>query len=175
MAKNLFFIGFMGSGKTTVSKAFAEKYNRQHIEADDIIAEREKMSIKDIFATRGEPYYRDLEMALCWEVAALSDRVISCGGGMPVRPLNVEFMKRNGFVILLEAKPETILARVQGNDSRPLLNGHMNVEYIAQMKEKRASAYAAAADITIVTDNLSVDEVVEAVYEGIHRAGQSSF
>ncbi len=173
MAKNLFFIGFMGSGKTTVSKAFAKKYHCRHIEADDIIAEREGMSVKDIFARKGEPYYRDLETGLCRELSELSDYVISCGGGMAVRPQNVEYMKKNGFVIRLEATPETILERVKGDDSRPLLNGHMNVEYIAQMKAKRADCYAAAADITVQTDKLTVDEVVEAVYESIHRAGQS--
>ena len=174
MAKNLFFIGFMGSGKTTVSRAFAEKYQRRHIEADDIITERAGMPVKDIFAKLGEPHFRDMETQICRELVDISDHVVSCGGGMPVRPENVEYMKKNGFIVLLEAEPETILNRVKDDDSRPLLNGHMNVEYIAQLKAKRAALYAAAADITVYTDDKTVDEVVEAVYESIHRAGQSS-
>lgn len=172
MAKNLFFIGFMGSGKTTVSKAFAEKYHRQHIEADDIIIERAGMPVKDIFAKYGEQHFRDMETQICRELIDISDHVVSCGGGMPVRPENVEYMKKNGFVILLEATPETILKRVKDDDSRPLLNGHMNTEYIAQLKAKRADLYAAAADITVETDDKTVDEVVEAVYRSVRETGQ---
>ena len=174
MAKNLFFIGFMGSGKTTVSTAFAKKYNRRKIEADDIIIERAGMPVKDIFAKYGEEHFRDMETQICRELVDISDHVVSCGGGMPVRPQNVEYMKKNGFVILLEATPETILDRCKGTDERPILNGHMNVEYIAALQAKRRDAYHNAADIVIQTDDKTVEEIVEEVYESIHRAGQSS-
>lgn len=174
MSKNLFFIGFMGSGKTTISAAFSKKYNRKNIEADDIIKAREGMSIKDIFAQKGEPYFRDLETKLYAELAEMSDCVISCGGGSVCRPENVASMKRGGFVVLLEARPETILERVKDSDQRPVLNGNMNVEYIANLKQKRAAAYASAADIVVHTDDKTVDEVVEDVYQSIHRARQSS-
>ena len=173
MAKNVFFIGFMGSGKTTISQAYSKKYDTKHIEADDIIVERAGMPVTEIFATRGEQAFRDMETDICRELVDVSDYVVSCGGGMPVRPQNVEYMKKNGFIILLEAEPETILERVKNFTTRPLLNGHMNVEYIAQMKQKRADIYANAADVVIHTDNKSVDQIVEEVHESIHRAGQS--
>ena len=173
MAKNLFFIGFMGSGKTTISSAYSKKYNRELIEADDIIVERAGMPVTEIFATQGEQAFRDMETALCKELVDLNDHVVSCGGGMPVRPQNVEYMKKNGFIILLEAEPQTILDRVKGFTTRPLLNGNMNVEYIAQLKQKRADIYANAADVVIHTDNKSVEQILEEVHESIHRAGQS--
>ncbi|MCD8009957.1 MAG: shikimate kinase [Lachnospiraceae bacterium] len=174
MEKNLFFIGFMGSGKTTISAAFSKRFSRNLIEADDIIVERAGMSVKDIFATQGEEAFRDMETQLCRELVELNDYVVSCGGGMPVRPQNVEYMKKNGFVVLLEARPETILDRVKGSDERPILNGHMNVDYIAELQQKRANAYRSAADIVVQTDGKSVDEIVEEVYESIRRARQSS-
>lgn len=173
MERNIFFIGFMGSGKTTISAAFSKKYQRKLIEADDILVERAGMSVNEIFATQGEQAFRDMETELCRELVNLDDHVVSCGGGIVVRPQNVEYMKKNGVIILLEATPETILDRVKGSTARPILNGHMNVEYIAELKKKRAEAYQSAADLVIHTDGKAVDEIVEEVYESIYRTGQS--
>ncbi len=173
MARNLFFIGFMGTGKSTVSAAYSKKYGRPVFEADDILTQRAGMSINEIFDTMGEEAFRNMETDLCREMTTLSDQLISCGGGMPMRPENVAYMKQNGLVVLLEATPETILDRVKGDNSRPILNGNMNVEYIAQLKGKRYPAYHDAADVIVWTDGKSVDEIVEEVHESVHRAGQS--
>lgn len=128
---------------------------------DQIIAERQSMSISDIFETYGEEYFRDLETNLLIEMQSKKNMVISCGGGVPMRERNVVEMKKNGRVVLLTAKPETILNRVKDNHDRPLLEGNKTVPFIADLMEKRREKYQAAADIVIETDDKSELEICE--------------
>ena len=89
--------------------------------------------------------------------------VISCGGGAALREENVVEMKKNGRVVLLTASPETIYERVKDSTERPILNGHMNVEYIAELMEQRREKYEAAADACVAVDGKSVDEICEEI------------
>ena len=154
-------IGFMGAGKSTVSEYLSRKYNMDTVEMDQIIAEREKMSISDIFSVHGEEYFRDLETNLLIEMQAKTNTVISCGGGVPMRERNVKEMKKNGCVVLLTAAPETILERVKDSHDRPLLEGNKTVSYISELMEKRREKYEAAADLIIETDEKSTQEICE--------------
>ena len=119
------------------------------------------MSISDIFETYGEEYFRNLETELLIEMQSKTNVVISCGGGVPMRERNVVEMKKNGRVVLLTAKPETILSRVKDNHDRPLLEGNKNVDFIAGLMEKRREKYQAAADIVIETDGKDKLEICE--------------
>lgn len=163
---NIVLIGFMGAGKSTISDFLRTVFAMEVVEMDQIIAEREEMSISDIFETYGEEYFRDLETKLLIEMQSRKNVVISCGGGVPMRERNVVEMKKNGRVVLLTAKPETILNRVKDNHDRPLLEGNKNVDYIAQLMEKRREKYEAAADIVIETDGKDKLEICE---ELVHR------
>ena len=125
---NIVLIGFMGAGKSTVSAYLNKEYGMEVIEMDQVIAEREKMSISDIFAVHGEEYFRNLETNLLIEMQSQTNKVISCGGGVAMRDRNVKEMKKNGRVVLLTAAPETIRERVEDSDDRPLLNGHKEVD-----------------------------------------------
>lgn len=158
---NIVLIGFMGSGKTTISKKLSERFGMEIVEMDQIISEREKMSISDIFAVKGEPYFRDLETKLLIELQAEKNVVISCGGGVPMRECNVVEMKKNGRVVLLTARPETILERVKDDHSRPLLENNKSVAFIQELMEKRREKYEAASDIIIETDGKSAEEICE--------------
>ena len=131
------------------------------IEMDQIIAEREGMSIPDIFEVHGEQYFRDLETNLLIEMQARKNVVISCGGGTPLRECNVVEMKKNGRVVLLTASPETIFDRVKDSHDRPVIENNKNVPFIADLMEKRRAKYEAAADIIINTDGKSLIEVCE--------------
>ena len=110
---NIVLIGFMGSGKSTISEFLKNSFAMEVIEMDQIIAEREGMTISDIFEVYGEQYFRNLETNLLIEMQSKTNVVISCGGGTPMRECNVVEMKKNGRVVLLTAKPETILDRVK--------------------------------------------------------------
>ena len=158
---NIILIGFMGAGKSTVSQYLKDVFAMHVVEMDQLIAEREDMSIPDIFATYGEEYFRNLETNLLIEMQATKNTIVSCGGGAALREQNVKEMKKNGKVVLLTADPETILNRVKDSDDRPLLNGNKNVEFIANMMEQRRQKYETAADVIIHTDNKSVLQICE--------------
>ena len=163
---NIFLIGFMGAGKSTISDYLKNVLAMDVVEMDQCIVERQGMSISDIFETYGEEYFRELETNLLIEMQSRSNVVVSCGGGVPLRERNVAEMKKNGRVVLLTAKPETILERVKDNHDRPLLENNKNVSFIADLLEKRRAKYEAAADIVIQTDGKSELEICE---ELIHR------
>ena len=158
---NIVLIGFMGVGKSTISEFLKTSFAMEVIEMDQIIAEREGMSIPDIFEVHGEQYFRDLETNLLIEMQARKNVVISCGGGTPLRECNVVEMKKNGRVVLLTASPETIFDRVKDSHDRPVIENNKNVPFIADLMEKRRAKYEAAADIVINTDGKSIIEVCE--------------
>ena len=164
---NIVLIGFMGAGKSTISDYLSTVFAMDVVEMDQIIAERQGMSISDIFETYGEEYFRELETNLLIEMQSRTNVVISCGGGVPMRERNVVEMKKNGRVVLLTAKPETILERVKDNHDRPLIEGNKNVAFIADLMEKRRAKYEAAADIIIETDGKSELEICEELVQRI--------
>ena len=159
---NIFLIGFMGCGKSTIAGYL-----------HDIIAKREGMSISDIFETHGEQYFRDLETNLLVEMQNKSNVVISCGGGTPMRENNVLEMKKNGRVVLLTAQPETVLQRVKDNHDRPLLENNKNVSFIADLMAKRSEKYEAAADIIIQTDGKNEQEICEEMIQRLRAMDES--
>ena len=164
---NIVLIGFMGAGKTTVSDFLSTMFAMEIVEMDQVIADREEMSIPDIFATYGEEYFRNLETNLLIEMQSRKNTVISCGGGAALRERNVAEMKKNGRVVLLTASPETIYERVKDSDDRPVLNGRKNVEGISELMEQRREKYEAAADIVINTDNKNVLQICEELVQRV--------
>lgn len=160
---NIFLIGFMGTGKSTVGKCLSKLFAMDMVEMDEIIALREGMSISDIFKTHGEQYFRNIETSLLIEMQSRSNVVISCGGGTPLRESNVTEMRKNGRVVLLTADPATIYERVKDEHDRPLLENNKNVDFIADLMEQRREKYEDAADIIIKTDGKCMNEICEEV------------
>ena len=101
---NLFLIGFMGAGKSSVSAALGQKLGRAVVEMDQCISENEGMTIPEIFTQKGEPYFRTCETALLQGCAQGEPRIISCGGGVPMREENVAAMRACGTIVLLTAR-----------------------------------------------------------------------
>ena len=88
-----------------------------------------------------------------------------CGGGVVVREDNKDHMKKHGRVVLLTATPETVYNRVKDSTERPILNDHMNVDFIAGLQEKRRALYEAAADVTVATDGKNPEEICREIVE----------
>ncbi len=164
---NIFLIGFMGCGKSTVAAKLNRMYGMNVVEMDQMLAKQQKMSIPEIFEKYGEEYFRDLESELLTKIQKGSNQVVSCGGGVVLREQNVAEMKKNGHIVLLTAKPESVLKRVQGNDDRPILKGKKNVQDIAQLMEKRREKYEAAADFVVATDDKQVRAICEEIMKKI--------
>ncbi len=162
--KNIFLIGFMGAGKSTIARCLHSHHGMEWLEMDKEIEKSEGMPISEIFRRKGEEYFRELETGLLLSLESRSNTVVSCGGGVPLRSCNVEAMKRSGIVVFLTARPETILERVKDSHDRPLLEGHKDVEYIAGLLSKRLERYEAAADVQIATDGRRTAEIAEEIY-----------
>lgn len=153
----------MGSGKSAVCSRLHELTGMEIVEMDAILADNEKMTINDIFANKGEAYFRDKETELLTQLSFENRKAVSCGGGAILRPENVSLMKDSGKIILLSAAPETIYERLKDSDDRPLLHGNMNVPFISEMIEKRRPRYEAAADCTVTVDGKTVDEICKEI------------
>ncbi len=160
-------IGFMGSGKSSVSLQLADMTGLPKAEMDQILTDREEMTIAEIFANKGEPYFREQETELLREFGTTGPQIISCGGGVVMKEENVQIMRKSGTIVCLAATPDVIYERVKDSRERPLLNGNMNVEYIAELMEARRPFYEKAADITIETSHMRIDKVAEAILEAI--------
>lgn len=157
--KNIYLIGFMGVGKTTVSKQLKEMTGWEEADTDKVIVSKKKMSIPEIFEKYGERYFRDLETNILRDFSKEKKKIISCGGGVILKEENRKIMKGSGTVVLLSAKPETIYEHVKKGKDRPLLNGNMNLEYIGKLMSEREPFYEAAKDVEIITDGKTPEEV----------------
>lgn len=166
---NIFLIGFMGAGKSTIARVLQKELDMELIEMDERIVEEQGMSINEIFEKKGEDGFRDIESQLVIDIGASRNSIVSCGGGVVIRPQNVENMKKSGKIIFLTATPQTILERVKNGKERPLLNGHMNVEYISELMEKRRQFYEDASDVKVATDNKTVGEICTEIIQILTR------
>lgn len=158
---NIYLIGFMGAGKSTIAACLHGKYQMDTVEMDALLEEREGRKISRIFEEDGEEYFRQRETELLRELGERRHTVISCGGGTPVRACNVELMRKSGKVVFLTASPETVLERVKHSHERPLLENNKTVSFISSLMEKRLGAYREAADFCIATDGKSAEEICE--------------
>ena len=164
---NIFLIGFMGTGKSTISAVLGKELSTEVIEMDELIVKRQGMPIFQIFETRGEEYFRELETGLLVELQQRDGVIVSCGGGTPMRECNVAEMKKSGIIVLLTARPETIFERVRYSHNRPLIEHNKTVEYIAELLEKRREKYEAAADVTIATDGKDTHEICREIRDSV--------
>lgn len=166
---NIFFIGFMGVGKTTVSEYLSIILNRSKIEIDKYIEEKENMTISQIFEKHGENYFRNCETDVLNELKKKNNKIISCGGGIVLRDENIDLMKKQGKIVLLTASPQTIYERVKSSTERPILNNNMNVEFISSLMKKREEKYLKTADIIINTDNKNIKEVSSEIIKKLNE------
>ncbi|MGN0384098.1 MAG: type I 3-dehydroquinate dehydratase [Eubacterium sp.] len=163
--KNIVMIGFMGTGKTTVSDALNAITGLEEIDTDLYIEDKCKMKIADIFSRYGEEYFRTCETQAIQEIMHKKNAIVSCGGGAVLRNENVQMIKQYGKLVLLTATPETIYERVRHSNSRPLLNNDMSIENISRLMEGRKERYNEVADIVVSTDNKNVVEICLEILE----------
>lgn len=160
---NIFLIGFMGVGKSSVARLLSEKTGFTQIEMDQVIVEQQDMAISDIFDEYGEKYFRRLEVDLLKDLQQKENQIVSCGGGVVLQEENVEIMKSCGNIVLLTAEPETIYRRVKDSSHRPLLNGNMSINYIKELMMEREEHYEEAADIRVATDHKTIETIVDEI------------
>ncbi|MCM8782440.1 MAG: shikimate kinase [Candidatus Omnitrophica bacterium] len=165
--KNIVLVGFMGSGKSAVGKRLSRQLKMKFVSTDDIIEEREKRPIREIFEKCGEPYFRNIEKEIVKEVSNFDNVVIAAGGGVVLDGENMSNLRKKGIIICLTATPEIIYERTKSDKHRPLLNVVNPVARIRQLLDYRAPFYA-KADYQIDTSNKSIEEVAEEIIKIIN-------
>lgn len=159
----IYLIGFMGTGKSTVAKALSGLLDCPVVDLDDEIEKTAGMSIADYFQQYGETSFRLLEHQVLKQVSCGQDAIVSCGGGVALRRDNVDCMKAYGRIFLLTASPKTVWERVRYDDKRPLLQGKKNVPAIEALMNERLPFYEKAADKMVSTDERSPREIAEEI------------
>lgn len=148
---NLALVGFMGVGKSTVGHLLAELLRFQLVDTDKVIEQRAGRRIADIFATDGEPAFRQMERDLVKELESAQRTVISTGGGLIVDPENLASLRRHALIACLWASPPVIYERVRHQSHRPLLQAPDPLGKIQELLATRAPFYK-QADLLVGVD-----------------------
>ncbi len=160
---NLVLIGYRGCGKSRVGALLAERLHMPCVDTDALIEARAGSSIREIFATRGEPAFRELETTVINEVSQADGQIISAGGGVILRDANVVALKRTGKLIWLTAPPEVLWSRIQADAqsalTRPDLTSLGGLDEVRAVLLQRMPLYTNAADRQIDTSVQSPEQV----------------
>ena len=135
----VFLMGFMGAGKTTLGKALAKDLGVSFIDLDQYIERRYMKSVSQIFATRGEQGFREIESRMLREVGDFDDVIVSCGGSTPLIGDNMEFMLQHGQTVYLKCDNDTLLRRLKvARSQRPLIASKTDDELAAFIESETA-------------------------------------
>jgi shikimate kinase len=163
--KNIILTGFMGTGKTTVGKLIAKNLNRRFLDTDELIEERQGLTIPEIFSRYGEPAFRKMEARIAEELSLKQELVISTGGRLMLDPANVAALTRTGRVFCLIATPEEILSRIDNDktNKRPLLEVPDPGEQIVELLKERQKGYQGFQEI--ITTDKDPQQVAEQILD----------
>lgn len=159
---NIYLLGFMGTGKTSVGKRLARRLNFTFLDSDCEIERQQSMEIKDIFSQFGEAKFRQLEREFIENGHKKNNCVVSCGGGLVCRDDMPELVKSKGVTVVLFSQPQEILERTSKNNKRPLLNVENPLERIKELLNERTPYYMRSG-VSIATDkdiNKTVNHVL---------------
>lgn len=165
---NLYLVGFMGTGKTTIGRAVSQRLGFELIDSDHEIEREQGRTIADIFAMDGEPAFRAMERRFVESGHPSSRAVVSCGGGLVVQPGLLDALQARGVVICLHASIETILARTARHRHRPLLNVDDQDVRVRALYAAREPIYKRAGTV-ILTDARPLNDIVAHVIRAWRR------
>jgi shikimate kinase len=165
---NLYLVGFMGVGKSAVGRHVARQLGYQFIDSDYAIERQEQRTIREIFESDGEDFFRDLEKRFIEGGHAPEGCVVACGGGLPIPDGRRELLLRSGIVVCLFANAETIIRRTSSNHKRPLLNCEDPEARVRSLLEIREPIYLRTG-IGVSTEGRTLDEVAANVVRVYRR------
>lgn len=156
---NIYLVGFMGTGKSTIGRQLAQQLEYSFIDSDQAIEDQAGISIPEIFETRGETDFRAMEKAFVESGHPSEGCVVACGGGLIFQPGLKDVLQKKGVVITLFASPQTVYERTRSNQNRPLLNVEDPKAEIERLLEQRMPVYREAG-IGVLTDGRCTNDIV---------------
>lgn len=166
--QNIYLWGYMGSGKSTVGKALAQKLDRDFIDLDDDIESQQGRLIREIFKEKGELFFRKLEKDTLEGWLKEKGKIIATGGGSPIFYENAALMNQHGHTFYLQLSPKILADRLWGEKNHRPIIAHLEkkdqlIEFIAKHLFERNAFYQKAHHTISIQENTSVDEVVEGI------------
>ena len=162
--ENIFLIGFMGAGKTTVGRILANKLKLAYLDLDEVIEKELKLTVQEIFSRFGEDIFRDAETKALQTITQKDKQVVATGGGVVLRKENWETMEANGITVYLKAPAEVLWSRVKNNTSRPLLQVENPFERLCELLSRRIPLYE-KSDLIVDTENVSPEHLALEIAE----------
>lgn len=157
---NLYLVGFMATGKSTVGRVLASRLGYDFLDSDVRIEHEVGMAVPQIFEREGEEAFRRYERQFVESGHPSDHCVVACGGGLVTQPGMIELLKKKGVVICLYATTQTILERTRGNRNRPLLEVEDPARRIQELLKAREPFYRKAGTL-VLTDNRTLGDVVD--------------
>ena len=171
--RNVYLIGFMGAGKSTVGRILGEALGMEFLDTDRLIVERTGLPIPEIFSRFGEEYFRTLEREVLEEITGKRGLVVALGGGAPMDDENWCRLRESGVTVYLRESPEVLAARLADDDTRPLLVGHSGEarkERIRSLLASREPRYL-EAEVVVECRGRRPEDVAADVLRRLRDAG----
>ena len=163
--QNIFLIGPMGAGKTTVGKQLSEALHLDFVDSDHEIQRRTGVDVPTIFEFEGEDGFRNREQAMIDELTARAGVVLATGGGAVLRELNRQHLSSRGFVVYLQCTPEQQFERTHRDKNRPLLQTENPLDKLRSLMQERDPLYRRIADLVISTEGRNTNSVVREIFK----------
>jgi len=167
--RNIYLVGLMGAGKSTVGRQLARRLKLDFYDSDRVIVEKTGVPISTIFDIEGEQGFRDRETDTLRELSHYDGCVIATGGGSLIRPENREVIAKTGCVIYLRTSAERLYSRIKHDQARPLMQTDNPLQTLRDLLAEREPAYLEAADIVIRTGNQKVGIVIHRIEQAIKK------
>jgi shikimate kinase len=163
---NIVLIGFRGAGKTALARLLSEKFQMELYSIDKMIEAKEGKKIREIVAEKGWPYFREIESQIIEEVSTLDNIIIDTGGGAVENPTNIDNLKKNGYIIYVQASLKDIKQRILNDPDRPKLNPTLDIEDdITVTYNRRIPLYEEYSDFRVNTSLNSLEKCAEQIAE----------
>jgi shikimate kinase len=167
---HIYLTGMMGSGKSVTAKKLAALLNLRYVDLDTVIEAKSASTISEIFAVKGEPYFRNLETAVLKECSEQKEScVFATGGGVVLRAENISLMKTTGAIVYLETSPEVLWERVKGNDKRPLLKVENPRQTLEEIFNGRREFYEKTCQWKVLTDGQTAEAVAQTILSLVEK------
>lgn len=165
---HVFFVGFLGAGKSTLARNLGRMFRRRYVDTDRMVERRAGHSVTELFELEGEERFRERETEALESLRSERSLLVSCGGGIVETPRNIELMRELGYCVYLDGDFDDSLRQIRRSDTRP---DFRSVEHASRLFEHRKPLYERAADLTVDIRGASFTDVSYAVAELLLERG----